>query len=104
MQNQPVDRRRGLFALTGAMLPLAAASFMMLSGPAEAQTYDPRYPVCMTLYSGPFGGEWHDCSYETLPQCQATASGRAAICGMNPYFVQAPDLPLRPHRRHRRAG
>jgi hypothetical protein len=74
----------------------------IVSLPAQAQTYDPRYPVCMTLYSGPFdGGEWIDCSFTSLPQCRASASGRAALCGINPYFAPRPPAPA--HRRHRRA-
>ena len=74
----------------------------IMSISAQAQTYDPRYPVCMTVYDGPWGGEWIDCSYTSLPQCKATASGRAAMCEVNPYFVQAPS-PASSHRRHRRA-
>ena len=103
MQIHPVDRRRGLAArvLTCGMLSLAGASVIMLTDPAQAQKYDPRFPVCMTVYSGPFGGEWTDCSYDTLPQCRASASGRAAMCSINPYFVTAPDVPPRVHRRHR---
>ncbi len=76
----------------------------VLSIPAKAQTYDPRVPVCMKVYDGPFGGgEWIDCSYASLPQCQATASGRAAMCVLNPYFTPPPARPLRAHRRHRHA-
>jgi hypothetical protein len=86
--------------LTRIVLSLAAVSFVALSGPAKAQTYDPRYPVCMTLYNGPFGGQWIDCSYTSLPQCQASASGRAAMCSINPYFVVRPGEPR--HVRHRR--
>ncbi|XUM22987.1 DUF3551 domain-containing protein [Bradyrhizobium oligotrophicum S58] len=64
------------------MLPL-------IFGAAEAQTYDPRFPVCMKVYDGSLGGgEWIDCSYTSLPQCQATASGRAAMCLMNPYYAR----------------
>jgi hypothetical protein len=55
--------------------------------PVQAQTYDPSYPVCMRLYAGPFGGgEWIDCSYTSLPQCQFSASGRGAMCVINPNF------------------
>jgi hypothetical protein len=106
VQNHSVDRRRGLpfRVLTSSILSLAAVSLVTLSAPAQAQTYDPRYPVCMKLYQGRFGGEWIDCSYTSLPQCRATASGRPAMCVENPFFVQAPDVPPRPHRRHRRAG
>ena len=86
--------------LTRTVLSLAAVSFVALSGPAEAQTYDPRYPVCMTRYSGPSGGQWIDCSYTSLPQCQASASGRAAMCSINPYFIVPAGEPR--HVRHRR--
>jgi len=68
--------------------------------PAHAQTYDPRYPVCMKLYSGPIdGGEWIDCSFTSLPQCRATASGRPAVCDLNPFFAPPPG-PRRAYRRH----
>jgi len=104
--NHPADRRRGLSVrvLTSSLLSFVVVSLTALSHPAEAQTYDPRYPVCMKLYEGPFGGEWIDCSFTSLPQCRATASGRAAICVVNPFFAQVPDLLPRPHRRHRHAG
>ena len=76
----------------------------ILSIPAKAQTYDPRVPVCMKVYDGSLGGgEWIDCSYMSLPQCQASASGRAAMCVINPYFAQPPSRTARPHRRHRHA-
>jgi len=44
--------------------------------PAHAQTYDPHYPVCLQSYS--LGGGKIDCSYTSLAQCNASASGRAA--------------------------
>jgi hypothetical protein len=78
------------------------AVLALMSVPAMAQTYDPRFPVCMKVYDGHFGGEWIDCSYASLPQCQATASGRAAICEVNPYFAQPSEGPGGLHRRHRR--
>jgi hypothetical protein len=33
-----------------------------------------------------FGGGAGDCSFSSLAQCQATASGRDATCAANPYF------------------
>jgi len=84
----------GLFVTLGAILSAA---------PSHAQTFDPSYPVCMHVYSGANGGggEWYDCSFTTLPQCRATASGRAAVCDLNPYYpVNAPP----PRLRHRRIG
>jgi len=70
---------------------------------AHAQTYDFRYPVCMKTYdSSPGGGEWIDCSFTSLPQCRASASGRAAMCEINPYFAQAQAPVSGTFRRYRR--
>jgi hypothetical protein len=66
--------------------------------PAMAQIYDPNYPVCIEIYS-PRGGAYIDCSYISIPQCNATASGRGARCYANPYFA----LP-KPLSRHRHAA
>src|ERR1044072_6912306 len=84
----------GLLLAVGASLVIA---------PSHAQTFDPRYPVCMHVYSGANGGggEWYDCSFTSLPQCRATAAGRSAICDLNPYYpVNVPPQRLR----HRRTG
>jgi hypothetical protein len=45
---------------------------LLMSAPSHAQTFDPRYPVCMHVYSGSSGGggEWYDCSFISLPQCR----------------------------------
>ena len=67
---------------------LAIITIVFAATPSHAQTYDPRWPVCMRVISGGGiggGGEWIDCSYTSLPQCQASASGRAAMCLINPY-------------------
>jgi len=75
----------GLMMVAGAVLAAA---------PSHAQTFDPRFPVCMHVYSGSSGGggEWYDCSFTSLPQCRATATGRAATCDLNPYYpVNAPQ-------------
>ena len=44
--------------------------------PAAAQMYDPAYPVCLHVWSR--GANYYECSYTSLPQCNASASGRAA--------------------------
>ncbi|MEZ2142704.1 DUF3551 domain-containing protein [Bradyrhizobium sp. DN5] len=69
----------GLIVTLGALL---------LAAPSHAQTFDPRYPICMHVYSGSNGGggDWYDCSFLSAPQCRATASGRAATCDLNPYY------------------
>jgi hypothetical protein len=67
-------------------------------GPAAAQTYDPAYPVCLHVYSR--GANYYECRYTSLPQCNASASGRAAQCVINPYFAGAEEPAG--YRRHRR--
>ena len=52
-------------------------------GPAAAQTYDPAYPVCLHLYRA----NYYECRYTSLPQCNASASGRSATCVINPYYA-----------------
>jgi hypothetical protein len=68
-------------------------------GPAAAQTYDPAYPVCLHVYAR--GANYYECRYTSLPQCNATASGRAAQCVVNPYFAGAEEPAG--YRRHRRS-
>jgi len=66
----------------------AVAVVAMLVAPARAQTYAPGYPVCLQTYG--ITGNAIDCSYISMAQCQASASGRAAQCISNPYFAAAP--------------
>jgi hypothetical protein len=77
-----------------AILTIAAALTAM---PALAQTYDPKYPVCLQTYG--IGGGYIDCSYSSLAQCSATASGRAAQCITNPFFAGAQGRPEPGYRR-----
>ena len=74
-----------------AMLVIGTVSI----GPAAAQTYDPAYPVCLHVY-GPI--TYYECRYTSLPQCNVSASGRAAQCVINPYFASA-RLPAGRHYR-----
>jgi len=73
-----------------AILAIGAAS---AAAPAQAQTYDPSYPVCLHVYGRI---SYYECAYNTLPQCNASASGRSAQCVVNPYFANAyQDRPAR---------
>ena len=87
-------RSFGLIAFVGALL---------MAAPSHAQTFDPSFPVCMHVYSGANGGggEGYDCSFTSLPQCRATASGRPASCDVNPYY---PVTVGPPRPRYRRGG
>ena len=78
--------------VTGALLSVA---------PSSAQTYDPNYPVCIHIY-GDRLGDRIDCTYTSLDQCAATASGLPATCLINPFYAHtAKPAPVRRHRPRR---
>ena len=64
-------------AILGSALPSVT--------PVRAQTYDPRYPVCLQIYQG-MTDYYLECGYTSIPQCQMSASGRYAQCVVNPYY------------------
>ena len=68
-----------------AILAIAAIS---AATPARAQTYDPRYPVCLKVIEM-FGGERYECRYSSLEQCAQAASGLPAQCMVNPFYAGA---------------
>ena len=78
--------------IAGSIILAIAAG--LAATPSHAQTYDPRWPVCMKVYGGgSFGaGEWVDCSFTSMPQCQASASG-LGFCFANPYLRREPTRP-----------
>jgi len=67
-----------------ALLILAAVPVSWSGGPTQAQTFDRNYPVCMQVSE--WGGSRVECSYTSMAQCAASASGIAATCMPNPYF------------------
>jgi hypothetical protein len=69
-----------------AMLAVAAA---VTAAPAAAQSYDPRFPVCLQTYQ--FGARVNECNFDTVAQCQATAQGRGGQCLENPFFAGPRD-------------
>lgn len=89
------------------LLILTALATLFVAADASAQTYDPKYPVCMHVYTGGGGGfgggggSYFDCSFTSLEQCRATASGRAASCDVNPYYA-FDEPPPPPRRRHKK--
>jgi hypothetical protein len=52
--------------------------------PVMAQTYYPNYPVCLQVY---VPGNYIDCRFTSIAQCNATASGLGATCYANLYFA-----------------
>ena len=83
-------QQRHTRALALAILAIATVS---LAGPARAQTYDPNYPVCLQIYQGGMTDYYFECAYTSMPQCQASASGRAAQCVVNPYYGKGKTVP-----------
>ena len=81
---------------TLARLVLAIA-MMLAAAPAQAQTYDPNYPICLQTFGR--NGSTISCSYTSMVQCRMSASGRAAQCVTNPYFAGANSG--RARRQHR---
>jgi hypothetical protein len=83
-------------------LAILTTAAVLTAAPALAQTYDPRYPVCLQVYQG-FTDYYFECGYTSIPQCQMSASGRAASCVINPYYTGGKASPGRRARKPRRA-
>jgi hypothetical protein len=77
----------------------ALVSLALMAAPAQAQTYDPSYPVCMQVNS--MQASYIECTFVSLAQCTASASGRNAMCVVNPYFAGAQKV-SKPDRRQLR--
>ena len=81
-----------------AVLTIAAA---LAATPTKAQTYDPKYPVCLQIYQGGIADYYFECAYTSLAQCNMSASGRSASCVINPYY-KGGKTPGRRDRQRRR--
>jgi hypothetical protein len=81
---------------------LAILALTIASAPssARAQTYDPKYPVCLQVFMG-WNDYYFECGYTSLAQCQMSASGRAAQCIVNPYYGGGKVKPGRRERPRR---
>jgi len=75
------------------VLVMAISSMLaaMTAIPAHAQTYGGNAPFCLEKW-GWEGMHYIECSYSSMEQCHATASGLPAMCLRNPYYSteQAP--------------
>ena len=79
-----------------AWLALMAAGAVSVATPAAAG----GFPYC--IKGCDFGAGAGDCSFSSLAQCQATASGRDASCAANPYFNARADMQTDRSRQSRR--
>jgi hypothetical protein len=68
-----------------AVLAISTIAAGLAAAPAQAQTYNPRYPVCLQIYN--IGGERFDCRFTSLEQCAASASGGVGQCINNPFYT-----------------
>ena len=82
--------------MRAARLALMAAGAVSVATPAAAG----EFPYC--IKGCDFGGGAGDCSFSSLAQCQATASGRDASCAVNPYFNAKADMQTDRGRQSRR--
>ena len=82
-------------------LAILTVATVLTATPTLAQTYDPRYPVCLQIYQG-FTDYYFECGYTSLAQCNMSASGRAAQCVINPYYAGGKGSPGRRDRQRRR--
>jgi hypothetical protein len=73
--------------LVTAVLALSGIGIVGLASSGPAMAYD--YPWCVQGRGVGYPG---DCSYETVEQCRASASGRNLACNINPRvaFRRAP--------------
>jgi hypothetical protein len=79
------------------ILALAILTIATASAPsARAQTYDPAYPVCLQTYGDK--GNYIQCAYTWLAQCNVSASGRAAQCVVNPSYANPGPRKTRSHK------
>ena len=86
--------------LTLPVLATLAMATVSTIPATRAQTYDPRYPVCLQIYQG-YTDYYFECAYTSLAQCRMSASGRAAQCVINPYYAGAKAKPGRRDRPRR---
>ena len=81
-------RRAWLALMVGFAVSAAVAI------PASARDF----PYC--IKGCDFGAGAGDCSFVSLAQCQATASGRDAYCAANPYFNAKAEIQTDRSRQH----
>ena len=87
-------RRAGLTAIAALMAASAVAASLALPAMAREMAY--------CIKGCDFDGGAGDCSFSSLAQCQATASGRDATCAANPYFNAKAEMPTDRSRQSRR--
>jgi hypothetical protein len=80
-----------------ALVASATLAVFLALGSAAAMARE--YPFC--IKGCDFGAGPGDCSFASYQQCQASAAGRTAYCGTNPYFHGASEAAARPNMSRR---
>ena len=75
---------------------------VLTAAPAVAQRYAGGSPFCFQSY-GRGGSSRIECTYVSIEQCRATASGLSASCFANPSYANV-QLPRDPVSRRPRRG
>ena len=65
-EDMSMDLHRPLAVATASTV---LAAMLSLATPAQAQTYDPRYPVCLQVYQG-FVDYYFECAYTSIPRAR----------------------------------
>ena len=84
---------------TLATFAVLAITAVVATPSAHAQTYDPKYPVCLQVYTGR-NDYYFECGYTSIAQCKWSASGRAAQCVVNPYYEGGKRRNQKPRREY----
>jgi Protein of unknown function (DUF3551) len=82
------------------VLAVLAASGLAMAATAPAAAVGTHHPFC--LQGDDYPG-LSNCTFDSYPQCEATASGRLLSCMANPYFNPGGDPRAYQHRRRVRS-
>ena len=74
-------------ALAGVIFGTAV---LLSAEPTWAQTYDPKYPVCLEVIDT--SGGRIECSFTSMEQCKNGSTGTGS-CFANPYYKPPPPEP-----------
>ena len=64
--------------VAGAAMAVSAVTLLTIAEPASAAPHRPAVNYCLSYHG-------NDCSFTTMAQCQATASGLGAECFRNDF-------------------
>jgi hypothetical protein len=70
--------------MRNVILAVLAVGGLAMAGSAPAQAVGTRHPFCLQGNDSP---GLSNCTFNSYPQCEATASGRFLYCIANPYFA-----------------